>query len=205
MKITSMLRTLVAGGAFALASLLSAQEITFDDLPGSLDVVPAGYAGLQWDNVYFANVPSLALGPTGYSAGTVSGTQVALNGFEAPASFFSTSFKFNLDHLYLTGAWNDGQQVQLDGYLNGSLLYSLSLVVNSTSPSLVQPGFLGIDTVVIATYGGVPNPDYYSGGGAYLAIDNVQVTPVPEPSTYGLIGAVSLAGVGLWRRRTRRS
>lgn len=30
------------------------------------------------------------------------------------------------------------------------------------------------------------------------------VTPVPEPSTYGLLGAAACAGLGLWRRRATR-
>jgi len=30
------------------------------------------------------------------------------------------------------------------------------------------------------------------------------VTPVPEPSTYGLLGAAACAGLGLWRRRAAR-
>lgn len=43
------------------------------------------------------------------------------------------------------------------------------------------------------------NPDEAYGA----ALDNVRVTPVPEPSTFLLLGA-GLAGIGLLRRRSRR-
>jgi hypothetical protein len=43
-----------------------------------------------------------------------------------------------------------------------------------------------------------------AGADAGLAIDNLQVTAVPEPSTLGLAAAgVALAGLGAWKRRRR--
>jgi hypothetical protein len=44
-----------------------------------------------------------------------------------------------------------------------------------------------------------------SAGGLPIAIDAPYATPVPEPSTYGLIGAVILSGLALWRRRSMQS
>ncbi|HEU5080964.1 MAG TPA: PEP-CTERM sorting domain-containing protein [Opitutaceae bacterium] len=63
------------------------------------------------------------------------------------------------------------------------------------------------DVVSFQISGNVP------GGGAMVdvAIDNLSVTSstvptgaVPEPSTYGLLGAVSLAALAFWRRKATR-
>jgi hypothetical protein len=43
-----------------------------------------------------------------------------------------------------------------------------------------------------------------SAGGPGIGFAAPSVLPVPEPSTYGLIGAFTLVGIALWRRRISR-
>jgi hypothetical protein len=47
------------------------------------------------------------------------------------------------------------------------------------------------------------NSQLFIGGGNGLIVDNISVSAVPEPSTYGLIGAGALAAVAFVRRRRR--
>lgn len=95
---------------------------------------------------------------------------------------------------------------------NGILLYNISdpsspLFVdylNGVDNGLVSPESLlfisGADSptgsaYLLAGYEGV------DGTGARAGIGIYALTPVPEPSTYGIAGAVALLGLVLWRRR----
>lgn len=66
-------------------------------------------------------------------------------------------------------------------------------------------------TGIFTTYEWYDGPDYsggvseYSGFGALLHFNGVSSSsPVPEPSTYGLLGAGVLLGLAIWRRRAAR-
>ncbi len=178
-------------------SVVSAEVITFDDVPGvdpiiGYDVVPDGYGGLNWDNFYVAhktyhetNYPG-----SGYVNGIVSGEWVAFNGYAKPALVSGTQFDFN--GAYFTAARNNDLQIDVKGYLNGSLLYSRTITVDYTSPTWFDFDFLGIDKLQFNSYGGV-DAGLGSGSGANFVMDNLTInnnsspSSVPEPSTIILL------------------
>lgn len=207
MHVSSFRKTALALLFAGLCSApLGAATIGFDDLPPGFDFLAPGYAGLNWDNAVFATPLDLGLVPSGYAAGLVSGTNVAGNAWEGPLSFESAlpALSFNLDSLWLTGAWNDALQVSLSGYRSGALIYTAVYTVNANAPTLFTPGWRTVDRVEISSYGGIPNADLALtglGAGTGFVVDDLTVTPVPEPSTYGLCGAAALGGLALWRRR----
>ena len=95
--------------------------ITFDDLTGTSLPVPAGYDNLTWSNFYYLN--GVAYGqPSGFAAGVVSTNNVAYNNGGAPAAI-SSSAPFTLVSAYLTAAWNDNLQVEVQGYNGATLSY----------------------------------------------------------------------------------
>jgi hypothetical protein len=183
--------------------------ITFDDLPspgaGSM-VVPNGYAGLQWDNFRYLDPVLQGIQNSGYYHGMISAPQVAYNSFGDPATISGGSF--NLLSAYLTGGWNDGLQVEVQGFAGGTQIYDNTYTVNSTAPSLINFEYLGIDSVRFSSFGGLGHAGYV-GAGEQFALDMMTIEVIPEPSGFALTGVaaallvICLRGVGC--RRNRRS
>jgi hypothetical protein len=178
-----------------------AATLTFDDLPEPVDYgTVTNYGGLQWTNFSYLNtvIEARRFGSNGYTFGTVSSPHIAFNFFERPASFMSAT-PFNLDSAYLTGAWNDGLQVEVQGFVRSTLTYDRIYTVNSTNPALIVFDYVGVNRVTFNSFGGVAH-GYPSGRGVYFAMDNLTISAVPEPSGWALIGlwVVSLA---LFRER----
>lgn len=190
---THLAATGIALGAL-LSSTAQADTITFDDIapgPGQSIVIPDGHHGLTWSNFWILNTDGYEYNPSGYEAGAVSGTAVAYNSFENPASFSSTS-PFTFHSIYLTAAWNDGLSVTLTGSLNGIDTISATVFPLSTGPTLYTFDWSNIDRVTIKGAGGIDHPEY-PGGGQHVAMDNLTVTAVPEPEVW----ALALAGLGV--------
>ena len=164
--------------------------ITFDDLPmlGELPV-PNGYNGFQWSNFYVID-PQLYPSPSGGQNGTISPPNVAFNGLGNPANF-SSSGAFDLDSAYLTAVWNDGLQLEVQGFVGATLTYDNNYTVNTTGPLLVNFNFLGVDKINFISSGGTHHIGYSDGSGTQFAMDNLTVT-VPEPSSLAFV-SVGLA------------
>ncbi len=175
----------------------SATVVTFDDLVGVEAPVPNGYGGLNWDNFYYLDGVNYPSNPSGYQNGVVSPKNVAYNAWGNPAAF--TQDPFNFDGVWLTAAWNDGLNIDIEGYLTGSLVYTQTVVANTAGPIWFQADYLNIDEVRFKSYGGTNHG--YVGNGTHFAMDNLTYTVVPAP------GAVLLVGLGAgltgWLRRRR--
>jgi hypothetical protein len=167
-----MRRRYLTGSILVLASFLfkpsnafAQTTITFDDLTdnGGGTAIANGYHGLNWSNFYVLNTAdySGSVGENGYTNGTVSGTNVAYNGYGSPASFSGSNFTFN--SAYFTAAWNNGLKIVVTGYEDSSPIDSLSFLVNPTGPTLETFNWSGIDEVGFSSSGGTSAG--YDGGG----------------------------------------
>ncbi len=195
---------LILGLAFALVGVAGADVLTFDNLPATTygSPIPNGYGGLGWSNFYYLTTSIYPYNPSGYLNGTVSGTNVAYNAYGNAAQIISgPTFVFN--SAYFTGAWNDGLQVEVQGYLNGNKIASSIFTVNTSGPSFETFGWT-VDHLYFSASGGTFNSNfpYGNGGGPWFAMDNFNYTPaVPEPASMVLLGSGLLA-LG---RKLRRS
>jgi len=172
---------------------------TFDDLPSSLPgtQIPNGYAGLIWDNMFYLNAVDYYLNPSGYNAGMISSPNVAYNGSGEPAAVSDENFSFG--GCYLTGAWNDDLNIQVDGYFEGELKYSQTVVVSSTAPTWFDFNYYNIDRLEFSSWGGTFNTDY-AGGGEQFAMDNFTIVPVPVPGAV-LLGILGFGVAGIKLRK----
>jgi hypothetical protein len=154
-----------------------ATTLTFDNLPSSLEgPIPNGYGGLDWLN--FDYLDSSTEAPvSGYSHGTVSAPNVAFNAFSEPSSVSGTSFNFiGAD---LTGAWNNGLSVTVDGYDHNVLVDQETVVVNTNTPTWFEFNFNGITDLVFSSSGGVSAG--YDGSGTHFAMDNFTYSALADP------------------------
>jgi hypothetical protein len=201
---------LLMGASLAFtASSAGAVTINFDDLGNGASISP-GYNGFSWSNFFALNAVQFANdGPSGYTNGNVSPSNVAYNGFANPASFYASNQAndFTLNSFYLTGAWNNGLSVLVQAFDNGNLVNSTTLIVSTLSPTLFTLNWSGIDSVLFTSFGGISAG--YRGAGAHFALDNLTVngavSAVPVPAALPLL-LTGLGGlVALGRRRRQRA
>jgi len=195
---------LLAASHLLSLTRIGAATLTFEGLPeppgGDSLPIPSNYGGLQWTNFSYLNAVTYTsvFGTSGYTFATVSSPHVAFNANGGPASFVSAT-SFNLDSAYLTGAWNDGLQVEVQGFAGSTLTYDRIYTVNSTAQSFIVFDYVGVNRVTFNSFGGVAH-GYPRGRGTHFAIDNLTINAVPEPSDWALI---VLGVVGLALRRER--
>jgi VPDSG-CTERM motif len=207
----SLLKTILVAGALASSGSLfaiSSETITFDDLPSSGTSVPNGYAGMNWNNFGYINGPTEGFG---YANGTVSSPNVGYNEFGTPASFMSASTPFDLTSAYITGAWNDGLNVEVIGFNGVTTEYDNTYTVNTSGPSHITFNYDDITSVEFVSSGGTENPNYVSGGhGTQFAIDNIAInggspggggSSVPDGGTTTMMLGGALAGLGFLRKK----
>jgi hypothetical protein len=171
-------------GINAMATLL-----TFDSLPagGPLDVtppvVPNGYGGLNWNN--FAVADGLQFGTTtGYHTGVVSPDNVAFNPYGDPDSITASGGLFDLSSAYLTAALNLGTplDIQVQGYLDATLLYNQTYVINNSGPTLIDFDYDGVNKVTFTSIPGQP-----------FVMDNLDVSIPDTSDTLVLFGITTFA------------
>jgi hypothetical protein len=171
-------------------AIAQTEVITFDDL-GAGGFIPNGYAGLQWQNFRYLDGVHYPY-PSGYQNAVVSPNYVTDNWGGFPAMFSGPTF--NLNSAYLTAAFIDGLQVEVQGFVGTTLTYDNTYTVNTTGPTLINFNYLGVDKVNFSTYyNSLPNYNF--------AMDNLSITIVPEPTTFAMVGLGSTALFMMFRRR----
>ncbi|WP_254602561.1 PEPxxWA-CTERM sorting domain-containing protein [Sphingomonas bacterium] len=191
--------------ALGTAAPSMAAQITFEGLNGFGETeIPDGYSGLNWDNLYSLTASNFA--SSGYPASVVSGSNIAFNGFGAPASF-SSATPFTLNSGYFTAAFNDGLTVNVSGFIGAALTYSKVFQVNTSGPSLETFGWAGLTNVVLTSVGGTPRAGF-GGSGTNFALDDLMINApvstgaVPEPITWTMM-MIGFGAVGFAMRRQR--
>ena len=168
--------------------------ITFDDLKPAdktggyvaVGVIPNGYYGLTWNkpNQTFADNFNVmngtdAISLSGYHAGIVS-PKNAIYCKQGTCSIYSNT-PFDLKSFYVTAAWNDKLDFQVQGHSNdGGILCNNSngiKTINATTPQLVTLNCTGITSIDFWTNepGSVVHPGYNHDSSGYFVIDNISL------------------------------
>lgn len=185
-------------GTFAVifSVVVSAQTeiLTFDDISwtGSVyEQMPIGYGGVQWNNFAVLNTAQelSTYGRNGEVNGVVSPNNVAFNLYGTAA--FISDGSFNLNSAYLMAAWNDGLQVEVQGFVGSTLTYDHTYSVGTQGSTLINFNYLGVNEVNFISSGGVPH-GFTFGSGEQFGMDNMSITLVPEPSTFELLSLAVL-------------
>ena len=137
---------------------------------------------------------------TGYEFGNLSPENSAFNNFAQPVTISRTSGShFNFVGASFAGAWRDQLTIFVSGFLNNQLTDFKLFEVDSTGPSFVTLDFTNIDTLIIASFGGV-DAGYGGGpGDQHFVMDDFTYV-VPEPSSMVI---AALLGLGAFARRRR--
>lgn len=135
---------------------------------------------------------------SGYENGLVSGEYIAWKNDNIP-SVITRSELFNFNSVYLTAAWNNDLNITVEGYVGGvtgTQLYTQTVVVDTTGPTLFDFNYDGIDTVRFVSFGGTNAG--LGGGGVQFAMDDFAFSVIPIPPALllfcsGLLGLVGFA------------
>lgn len=217
---------LAAGVASAAVAdgVLDFEGIPFTNFPANLNgyelnntatFSPPGYGNLKWSDRFFViegthynernaiNEPSPG---NGFVNGVVSGNYVAFSEGGNPVSFESLTAAehFNLNSLYVASAWRTDMQVTITGYRAGTEVYSLTTDPLAHTASLLTLNWTDLDKVSFVSVldTGTPLPGPVPGGYQFV-LDDLNISPVPEPSIYALLFAgLGIIGVVARRRTT---
>jgi hypothetical protein len=180
----------LVSSATALATV-----ITFDNLPTGN--IPANYSGFQWSG--FTTLNALSGAGFGYTNAVVSPSNVIVD-IDGRFATLSNSAPFNLNSAYLTAPYDDGLNLEVQGYTGNTLTYDNTFIINTTSAALLNFNYSGITWAKFIPSGGTLHPGYSDHGvhDQNFALDNLTVN-VPEPGVTALLLVSILCCAGFRR------
>jgi hypothetical protein len=207
---------------FSQISFASAAIVNFDDLDASGgDVVLDGlspYQGFTWTNFSaYTNTP----GFPGFNNGIVSPDNAAYSGGELFGATVTpvigkieAANSFDFVSVYLGSGYYDDLSITVQGRLNGALLFTRTLTLDTAAPLFVNFGFTGIDELDFFAAATASTTDPFQCGTVnctQFTVDDLTFAPgsttpppdpnpLPEPPSLALIG---LGGLGAWVLRRR--
>lgn len=142
----------------------------------------------------------------GYTHGLVSGSWVATNAGAGDVWFQTltpSAQHFNLNSAFMGAAWYNGLQVDITGYRDGVQVYSMTTNPLSFNTGLVTFNWSNLDKVMFHSQ---PNSgtviDNQSTYNHAFVMDNLNITPVPEPESIAmLLGGLGLLGLVMRRKQ----
>jgi hypothetical protein len=143
--------------------------ISFDDLPVAM--IPDGYAGLNWNNIYTLEERSPP--ESGYDNAATSGVQIAFNGFGEIGTIDNAS-DFNLVKGNFTAAWNNDLNVTVSAWDNGVVVDTEHFTIDTTGPTPIAFNFTSIDMITFESFGGT-DAGFGSGSGTHFAMDDLVI------------------------------
>ena len=166
-KLTIMLPTNVTNYTFA--------TLTFDAFPTANANYPSlgSYGGFSWGEFYALDGINYNV-LSGYRAGVVSSNNVIFNNSGLIANIMRAQ-PFNFVSAYLTAAWNDNLQVQVQGYIGSTVIYNNTYTLSATYPTIITFNYVGVNKVTFSSFGGTPHTAYGIYGANHFAMDDVSV------------------------------
>lgn len=222
MHLFSKLTPLALAGALLVASPVRAdvRVLDFDNayggtpscdtcsLDGGWDGSPGGYTetGLKFLRWMTLDVVDGQLGggyPSGYPLALNSGKFIVTNYFGNNAEIRSAT-PFSLVSAYMSAAFKDGLSFTVVGWLGGQQVYADDVVLNTDERIFVRFSNHDVDFVEFRMdYDqGETNP-FLAGSTFNWSMDDlkVNVSPVPEPASWGLLASGLALLAGRLRRR----
>ncbi len=213
MKFRMRVGWLVAVLVLMTASISHATVIDFEDLytgsPKS-GYLSDGYAGMSWSQLPHATwmtsdfVHQYGVYNTGLDNGITGHVGlVTLSTVRggAPLLSFTASHPIDFISADITAFARIGLDVTVEGWLNGVLQYSQTVLTSYDQIYSFNFNFNHIDTVMFKP-GIEGTSPYYNWTRRQVIIDNIAYVYNPEPSSVILLGS-GLIGFGLWWRKNK--
>jgi hypothetical protein len=179
----------------AQAGWVPSGTVDFEDLyPGyeAQDItIPDGYGGFNW-SPDFLGITKYRYPGSGYEYGCI-GKVCAYTGWADDVWFAGPNGDdFNFIGAFITAAWDETEDVIVNGYQNGALVRTTTITTNNDELNFFSFNWLYVDKVE------------FQPQGQHLAIDNISHCHgvVPIPAAVWLLGAGLMGLVGL-RKKVR--
>jgi len=177
----------------AITQAANAPVLLFEDLnslPWPHNPLGPGYGGFEWNNTPYWIHKDTHPG-SGYEYGTIGYTSIFAD-WKFSMSMNDGYFDFN--GAYITAAWNTGQDVTVEGWRDGSLIYTRTIITSYDIPYWFDFDYSDVDTVWFKP-GNLGTNAGLGGEGHHILIDNINsIVPEPISSILFVSGGILLAG-----------
>ncbi|NET41952.1 SdrD B-like domain-containing protein, partial [Okeania sp. SIO2B3] len=163
------------------------QVFDFDEISDTFDLEQFGgqqigdfFWSESWGVIHRDHHPG-----SGYENGTVSPPYTGFNWSALPVSITSEE-DFTFNSAYLTSAWTDGMNIEVIGLNDGVQLYSETVNVSTSGPTLFDFNFINVDEIQFSSF-------------SQFVIDDLVYTPEDqEPGSISGYKWNDLDGDGIW-------